>query len=83
MNEIVDGCREPSRENTVTAVKVKAIRAATGLSQSGFARLISVNIDTLKNWEQERREPTGPAKALLRAIERDPLHVIPALSPKL
>mgnify|MGYP004705833553 FL=1 len=81
MNEIVEGSREPSRETTVTAVKVKAIRTATGLSLSGFAKLISVNVDTLKNWEQGRREPTGPAKALLRAIERDPQHVIPALSP--
>ncbi|WP_037389734.1 hypothetical protein, partial [Serratia symbiotica] len=35
-----------------------------------------------KNWEQGRREPTGPAKALLRAIERDPQHVLPALSSK-
>lgn len=82
MNEIIDGSREPSRETTVTAVQVKAIRTASGLSQSGFAKLISVSVDTLKNREQGRREPTGPAKALLRAIERDPLHVIPALSPK-
>lgn len=51
MNEIVEGSREPSREMSVTAVKVKAIRSATGLSQSGFAKLISVSVDTLKNWE--------------------------------
>ncbi|WP_281418202.1 NadS family protein [Candidatus Sodalis endolongispinus] len=82
INEIVEGSREPSCETNVIAVKVKAIRTATGLSQSGFAKLISVNVDTLKNWEQGRREPTGPAKALLKAIERDPLHVIPALSTK-
>lgn len=82
MNEIIEGSRDPSREMNVTAVKVKAIRAATGLSQSRFAKLISVNVDTLKNWEQGRREPTGPARALLRAIERDPQHVIPALSPE-
>ncbi|MFK8258446.1 NadS family protein [Erwinia sp. AnSW2-5] len=82
MNEIVEGSREPSRETNVIAVQVKAIRTASGLSQSGFAKLISVSVDTLKNWEQGRREPTGPAKALLRAIERDPQHVIPALSCK-
>lgn len=80
LNEIIEGSRESFRETNVTAVKVKAIRTATGLSQSRFAKLISVNVDTLKNWEQGRREPTGPAKALLRAIERDPQHVIPALS---
>ncbi len=55
INEIVEGSHGPSRETTVTAVKVKAIRAATGLSQSEFAKLISVNVDRLKNREQGRR----------------------------
>ncbi|MEG3135409.1 NadS family protein [Rouxiella sp. T17] len=82
MTEIVDGERTPSREFQVNAVQVKNIRQATGLSQSGFAQLISVSVGTLKNWEQGRREPTGPAKALLKAIERDPVHVLSALSSK-
>ncbi|BBI91029.1 helix-turn-helix domain-containing protein [Serratia symbiotica] len=82
MNEIIDGERAPSREFQVSAVQVKTIRQATGLSQPVFAALISVSVGTLKNWEQGRREPTGPAKALLRAIERDPQHVLPALSSK-
>ncbi|WP_202300846.1 NadS family protein [Dryocola clanedunensis] len=80
MNDIVEGKAAPSRKTEVTALQVKAIRQATGLSQTGFAKLISVSVDTLKNWEQGRREPTGPARALLRAIENDPLHVIPALA---
>lgn len=78
----MEGSHEPSRETTVTAGKVKAITIATSLSLSGFAKLISVNVGTLKNWVQGRREPTGPAKVLLKAIERDPQHVIPALSAK-
>ncbi|MBF1996613.1 NadS family protein [Serratia symbiotica] len=82
MNEIIDGERAPSREFQVSAVQVKTIRQAMGLSQPVFAALISVSVGTLKNWEQGRREPTGPAKALLRAIERDPQHVLPALSSK-
>ncbi|NIH12447.1 MAG: helix-turn-helix domain-containing protein [Serratia symbiotica] len=82
MNEIIDGERAPSREFQVSAVQVKTIRQATGLYQPVFAALISVSVGTLKNWEQGRREPTGPAKALLRAIERDPQHVLPALSSK-
>lgn len=82
MNEIIDGERAPSREFQVSAVQVKNIRQTTGLSQPVFAALISVSVGTLKNWEQGRREPTGPAKALLRAIERDPQHVLPALSTK-
>ncbi|MFP1869282.1 NadS family protein [Lonsdalea quercina] len=80
MNEIAEGSRAPSRETVVIAVQVKSIRTATGLSQVKFAKLIDVNVGTLKNWEQGRREPTGPAKALLKAIERDPQHVISALS---
>ncbi|CDH00787.1 helix-turn-helix domain-containing protein [Xenorhabdus bovienii] len=80
MNEIMNGERAASRETTIEAVKVKNIRQATGLSQTGFAKLISVNVGTLRNWEQGRREPTGPAKALLKAIEKDPVHVLKALS---
>ncbi|MDX7993251.1 helix-turn-helix domain-containing protein, partial [Xenorhabdus littoralis] len=80
MNEIMNGERDASRETLVEAVKVKNIRQATGLSQAGFAKLISVNVGTLRNWEQGRREPTGPAKALLKAIEKDPIHVLKALS---
>ncbi|NHB92855.1 NadS family protein [Photorhabdus cinerea] len=80
MNEIINGERAPSRKTNVEAIKVKNIRQATGLSQTGFAKLISVNVGTLRNWEQGRREPTGPAKALLKAIEKDPIHVLKALS---
>ncbi|EEW7218306.1 helix-turn-helix domain-containing protein [Escherichia coli] len=62
------------------AMKIKEIRRASGLSQSKFADLISVSVDTLRNWEQGRRSPTGPAKALLRAIANDPQHVLQALN---
>jgi putative transcriptional regulator len=80
MDEVVRGERAPSRESVVDAVRVKQIRGATGLSQAKFARLIDVQVTTLRNWEQGRREPTGPAKALLRAIQNDPRHVLEALA---
>lgn len=80
MDEIVRGERQPSREFTVDALQVKAIRQATGLSQTKFAQVIDVQVGTLRNWEQGRREPTGPAKALLRAIHNDPEHVLKALA---
>lgn len=79
MDEIQRGERQPSREFTIDALQVKAIRKATGLSQAKFAAMIDVQLGTLRNWEQGRREPTGPAKALLRAIHNDPKHVIEAL----
>ena len=80
MNAITRGERAPSREFVIDAVRVKEIRHATGLSQAKFALLIDVQPATLRNWEQGRREPTGPAKALLRAIRKDPRHVIEALA---
>ncbi|EOU9605693.1 NadS family protein [Cronobacter dublinensis] len=80
MNEIDEGSREPSRTFTIDALKIKEIRQASGLSQTKFASLIAVSVDTLRNWEQGRRSPTGPARALLRAIARDPQHVISALA---
>ncbi|MEE2023176.1 MULTISPECIES: helix-turn-helix domain-containing protein [Alkalimonas] len=80
MDEIARGERQPSREYYVTALKVKEIRQKTQLTQAAFASLINVQLGTLRNWEQGRREPTGPAKALLRAIERDPKHVLAALN---
>lgn len=80
MNEIVRGERAPSREFHVDAMAIKALRSKTGLSQPKFAALLHVNVGTLRNWEQGLREPTGPAKALLMAISRDPTHVLKALA---
>jgi putative transcriptional regulator len=61
-------------------IDVRRIRAVTGLSQAKFAELLSIEVATLRNWEQGRREPTGPARALLRAIHNNPIEVIKALS---
>ena len=57
---------------TVPSVDVAAIRAATGLSQSEFAKSIGVAKGTLLNWEHGRRQPTGPAQVLLAMIARKP-----------
>jgi putative transcriptional regulator len=80
MNEIVRGVRAPAREFNVDAAKVKEIRGITGLSQPKFAQLLHVDVGTLRNWEQGRREPTGPAQALLRAIKNNPQAVLKALT---
>lgn len=78
--EIRRGARTPSRVFHINAEKVREIRAITGLSQAKFAQLLGVDVGTLRNWEQGRREPTGPAKALLRAIKSDPKAVLKALA---
>lgn len=51
---------------------VAAIRKRTGLSQAAFARQIGVPVATLRNWEQGRRRPDGPARVLLALLAKDP-----------
>jgi putative transcriptional regulator len=53
-------------------IDVKAIRVKSALSQPKFAHAIGVKVGTLRNWEQKRREPEGPARVLLAMIDRKP-----------
>lgn len=78
--EIVRGERAPARTFHVNAQTIKALRGRMNYSQPQFAALMNVDLGTLRNWEQGRREPTGPAKALLHAIRKDPEHVLKALA---
>jgi len=59
---------------------IAAIRKRTGLSQAAFARQIGVSVATLRNWEQGRRRPDGPARVLLALVARDPEIVARTLS---
>ncbi len=59
---------------------IKALREKLELSQNEFANLIQVNVRTLQNWEQGHRQPTGPAVALLKLVEKSPETVLAALS---
>lgn len=54
------------------SVDVTAIRQRAGLSQSAFADSIGVPEGTLRNWEQGRRQPPGPAKVLLALLAKKP-----------
>lgn len=67
------------RVTDTRGLDVRAAREKTGLSQAEFARLLQVSKGTLLNWEQGRRMPTGPARALLKAVANDPEHVLKAL----
>ena len=69
---ISKGKAAPSRRFVVTATDAKAVREQIGLSQSEFARLMRVSVKTLQNWEQHRRNPTGPAAALLKIMSSAP-----------
>ena len=67
------------RMRVIWPMDVAAIRAKTGLSQERFARAFHISPHTLRNWEQHRRVPDGPARALLLAIDRAPAAVMKAL----
>jgi putative transcriptional regulator len=60
------------RVHHVPVSEVRAIRTRTGLSQAEFSRQIGVSAATLRNWEQGRRQPDGPARILLAMLARDP-----------
>lgn len=78
MKAIQAGRRKPARVtpaaellNTGTP-DVAALRAHFKLSQTKFAALLGISVDTLQNWEQHRRRPEGPAKVLLRVAATHP-----------
>ncbi len=70
----------PSRRFQFKPAAVREIRSSLGLSQSEFAQLIGVSVATLQNWEQGRRQPEGPARALLKVAATHPDAVKDALS---
>ena len=74
------GKLRPSRVTEFAAVDVKAIRRRLDKSQSEFAHMIGVSVATLQNWEQGRRRPEGPARALLKVAAENPKAVAAALS---
>ncbi len=77
------GDKSRGRETVVHVPKqvdVKAVRKRLGLSQAAFAARFGVSIGTLRDWEQKRRRPEGPARVLLTVIDREPKAVERALS---
>lgn len=52
--------------------RVKVLRQRLGMTQAEFAEAFGLPIGTLRDWEQHRAMPDAPARALLRAIEREP-----------
>lgn len=61
-------------------IDVRAIRAKLKLSQEAFAHQFGVSVGTVRHWEQGSRAPEGPARVLLKIIDRNPKAVIEALS---
>lgn len=58
----------------------RRVRRRLGLSQAQFASRIDVSLETIRNWEQGKRSPTGAAKALLKVLDRAPEAALAALN---
>ena len=58
---------------------VAAVREQMGLSQTKMATLMGISVGTLRNWEQGRRRPEGPARTLLRVAAKHPEAVLDAV----
>lgn len=57
----------------------RRVRRRLGFSQSEFATRIDVSLETIRNWEQGKRSPTGAAKALLKVLDKAPEAALAAL----
>ena len=70
--EILSDGSEKTIDHKNPATFVRHVRARCGLTQAAFAERIEVPLETVRNWEQGKRSPRGPARALLKLIDRVP-----------
>ncbi|MEZ4270165.1 MAG: NadS family protein [Myxococcota bacterium] len=76
-----DTRRSKTHRVRVRDVDVRRVREKLGLSQAEFAAAFAVSVATVRNWEQNRRKPEGPARVLLNVIEHHPEAVLDSLKP--
>jgi len=73
VDQIKRGAAKPSRVFKIDPKNdIVKVRGKLGLSQSKFADVLGISADTLQNWEQGRRQPTGPARVLLKIATLHP-----------
>lgn len=70
---------DEAEARAAAATYARRVRRRTGLTQADFAARIGVPLDTVRNWEQGKRAPAGPARALLRVLDRAPEAALAAL----
>ena len=63
---------DTTRGRIVAGPDIRAIRQATGKSQTEFAKSFHLSVATIRDWEQSRRAPDGPARVLLSLIAAEP-----------
>lgn len=70
--EIRQGNKPPSRLTRYEVANVKALRAKLNVSQQELADALGTSVDTIKSWENKRRNPTGLAAKVLATIQDNP-----------
>lgn len=78
--DVKKGKRKPSRYTLIEEPDVAAIREKYNMTQQEFSSLLGISVGTLRNWEQGRRKPQGPAKVLLKIAEKRPKAILESLS---
>ena len=84
LQEAVSFAKNESKDAKVSKVEVKEIdvrelREKLELTQEAFADTFGFNLSTVRNWEQGKRQPEGPAKVLLNVIAYNPQCVFDAI----
>ncbi len=79
---ILRGEQPASHLFTIEAPEIKDIRDGFGLTQEQFAALLGISVRTLRNWEQGRRVPEGPARVLLQVAAKHPEAVLDVVQAK-
>jgi putative transcriptional regulator len=70
--ELLEDGTERAVDHRDPAAFVREVRSRCGLTQAAFAQKIEVPVETVRNWEQGKRAPRGPARALLKLIATSP-----------
>ncbi len=83
--ELRDGCEAPlvpqlPVEQFHEPLSVRNLRLRSGLTQCAFADRLGVPVETIRNWEQGKRQPRGPARALLALVAEAPDQSFAALA---
>lgn len=66
---------DATRGRAAKPLDVRAIRTATGKTQKEFADAYELPVGTVRDWEQNRRQPDAPARILLSLIQAEPVTV--------
>ncbi|HET6527903.1 MAG TPA: NadS family protein [Balneolaceae bacterium] len=79
-SDIRKGKQKPTRQTVIEEPDVAAIRKKYEMTQQEFSSLLGISVATLRNWEQGRRKPQGPAKVLLKIAEKRPKAILESLA---